>query len=214
MQKDFYKYISFSIIFFLIIIPNTKSEEEINQGGNDRRDDDDRHPDFMKILIDLKEEIQNISKDIAKYDTLIYLLVPGSCLLFLIILSISIYEIVKCCKKKNGDSIETTENGLYLYSKNNSKLKTSSTDSSSPKESQNQELKNSFNSSKMTESNISKDILLKSGIYGNPNSKGNLYESNNVNQEKGEYVAPSIMEVNDNQQGNEEKEKYFTNDGN
>ena len=58
MQKDFYKYISFSIIFFLIIIPNTKSEEEINQGGNDRRDDDDRHPDFMKILIDLKEEIQ------------------------------------------------------------------------------------------------------------------------------------------------------------
>ena len=213
MQKDFYKYISFSIIFFLIIIPNTKSEEEINQGGNGRRDDDDRHPDFMKILIDLKEEIQNISKDIAKYDTLIYLLVPGSCLLFLIILSISIYEIVKCCKKNDGNSIETTENGLYLYSKNNSKLKTSSTDSSSPQESQNNELKNSFNSSKMTESNISKDIL-KSGIYGIQNSKGNYYESNNVNQEKGEYIAPSIMEVNDNQQRNDEKEKYFTNDGN
>jgi len=167
----------------------------------------------MKILIDLKEEIQNISKDIAKYDTLIYLLVPGSCLLFLIILSISIYEIIKCCKKNDGNSIETTENGLYLYSKNNSKLKTSSTDSSSPQESQNNELKNSFNSSKMTESNISKDIL-KSGIYGIQNSKGNYYESNNVNQEKGEYVAPSIMEVNDNQQRNDEKEKYFTNDGN
>lgn len=208
MQKDFYKYISFSIIFLSIIIPNTKSEEEINQGGNGRRDDDDRHPDFMKILIDLKEEIQNISKDIAKYDTLIYLLVPGSCLLFLIILSISIYEIIKCCKKNDGNSIETTENGLYLYSKNNSKLKTSSTDSSSPQESQNNELKNSFNSSKMTESNISKDIL-KSGIYGIQNSKRDYYESN-----KGEYVAPSIMEVNDNQQRNDEKEKYFTNDGN
>ena len=207
MQKDFYKYISFSIIFLSIIIPNAKSDEEINKGGNDRRDDD-RHPDFMKILIDLKEEIQNISKDIAKYDTLIYLLIPGSCLLFLIILSISIYEIIKCCKKNDGNSIETTENGLYLYSKNNSKLKTSSTDSSSPQESQNNELKNSFNSSKMTESNISKDIL-KSGIYGIQNSKRDYYESN-----KGEYVAPYIMEVNDNQQRNDEKEKYFTNDGN
>ena len=212
MKKYFYKYISFQIIFLLIILPNIKGNGVINKDGNGRRDDDGR-PDIMKILIDLKEEIQNISKDIAKYDTLIYLLVPGSCLLFLIILSISIYEIIKCCKKNDGNSIETTENGLYLYSKNNSKLKTSSTDSSRPQERQNNELKNSFNSSKMTESNISKDIL-KSGIYGIQNSKGNYYESNNVNQEKGEYVAPSIMEVNDNQRRNDEKEKYFTNDGN
>ena len=167
----------------------------------------------MKILIDLKEQIQNLNKDIVKYDTLIYLLVPGSCHLFLIILILSIYEIVKYCKKKNGDIMETTENSLYLYSKNNSKLKTSSTDSSSPQESQNQELKNSFNSSKMAESIISKHIL-KSGIYDNPNTKGNYYESNDANQEKGEYVAPSIMEANDNQHRNEEKEKYFTNDGN
>ena len=212
MQKDFYIYISFSIIFLLIIIPNTKGNEEINEGGNGRRDDDGR-PDIMKILIDLKDEIQNLNKDIAKYDTLIYLLVPGSCLLFLILLSLSIYEIVKCCKKKDGDIVETTENGLCLYSKNNSKLKTSSTDSSSPQESQNQELKNSFNSSKMTESIISKHIL-KSGIYDNPNSNENYYESNDANQEKGEYVAPSIMEVNVDQQRNEEKEKYLTNDGN
>ena len=197
MKKYFYKYISFQIIFLLIILPNIKGNGVINKDGNGRRDDDGR-PDIMKILIDLKEEIQNLSRDIAKYDTLIYLLVPVSCLLFLIILGFSIHELVKFCKKDNEDLKESTKNGLYLYSKNISKMKTSSTDLSSSKESQVKDLQNSFNSSKMTESIISKDIL----------------KSYSVNQEKSQYVAPSVKEINDNQQRNDENEKYLTNSGN
>ena len=197
MKKYFYKYISFQIIFLLIILPNIKGNGVINKDGNGRRDDDGR-PDIMKILIDLKEEIQNLSRDIAKYDTLIYLLVPVSCLLFLIILGFSIHELVKFCKKDNEDLKESTKNGLYLYSKNISKMKTSSTDLSSSKESQVKDLQNSFNSSKMTESIISKDIL----------------QSDSVNQEKSQYVAPSVKEINDNQQRNDENEKYLTNSGN
>ena len=197
MKKYFYKYISFQIIFLLIILPNIKGNGVINKDGNGRRDDDGR-PDIMKILIDLKEEIQNLSRDIAKYDTLIYLLVPVSCLLFLIILGFSIHELVKFCKKDNEDLKESTKNGLYLYSKNISKMKTSSTDLSSSKESQVKDLQNSFNSSKMTESIISKDIL----------------QSDSVNQEKSQYVAPSVKETNDNQQRNDENEKYLTNSGN
>ena len=197
MKKYFYKYISFQIIFLLIILPNIKGNGVINKDGNGRRDDDGR-PDIMKILIDLKEEIQNLSRDIAKYDTLIYLLVPVSCLLFLIILGFSIHELVKFCKKDNEDLKESTKNGLYLYSKNISKMKTSSTDLSSSKENQVKDLQNSFNSSKMTESIISKDIL----------------KSDSVNQEKSQYVAPSVKEINDNQQRNDENEKYLTNSRN
>ena len=141
------------------------------------------------------------------------MLVPISCLLFLILIGFSVYEIIKCCKNKDGDLNETTKNGNYLHSENinNSKLKNSSTDSSSVKENQNQEVKNSFHSSKVTESIASKEVL-KSDVFNSRKEKENLNESNNLNPDVGGYVAPSIEEMNKNQQ-NKEEGKFLTNMG-
>ena len=218
MKEGFFKNILLKLIFLLLIISQIKCEEDfLEEGRGGRRDEDedeDDRPDMMKMLEELKAEIQNINKDIAKYDTLIYVLVPVSCLLFLILLGLSAYEIFRCCKKKNeGDLIETTKNGNYLYSENNNftNIKKSSTDSSSLKESQDNEVKNSFHSSKVTESNISKDVL-KSDVFNSRKEKGNINESNNINPENGGYVAPSIEEMNNNQKKKEE-EKFLTNTG-
>ena len=218
MKEGFFKNILLKLFFLLLIISQIKCEEDfLEEGKGGRRDEDedeDDRPDMMKMLEELKAEIQNINKDIAKYDTLIYVLVPVSCLLFLILLGLSAYEIFRCCKKINeGDLIETTKNGNYLYSENNNftKLKNSSTDSSSLKESQDNEVKNSFHSSKITESNISKDVL-KSDVFNSRKEKGNINESNNINPEIGGYVAPSIEEMNNNQKKKEE-EKFLTNTG-
>jgi hypothetical protein len=217
MKEGFFKNILLKLIFLLLIISQIKCEEDfLEEGRGGRRDEDedeDDRPDMMKMLEELKAEIQNINKDIAKYDTLIYVLVPVSCLLFLILLGFSAYEIFRCCKKKEGDLIDTTKNGNYLYSENNNftKLKNSSTDSSSVKENQNQEVKNSFHSSKVTESIASKEVL-KSDIFNSRKEKGNLNESNNLNPDVGGYVAPSIEEMNKNQQ-NKEEGKFLTNMG-
>ena len=140
-------------------------------------------------------------------------MVPVSCLLFLILLGLSAYEIFRSCKKKQAELNEETKNGNYLYSENNNftKLKNSSTDSSSVKENQNQEVKNSFHSSKVTESIASKEVL-KSDVFNSRKEKGNLNESNNLNPDVGGYVAPSIEEMNKNQQ-NKEEGKFLTNMG-
>ena len=217
MKEGFFKNNLLKLIFVLLIISQIKCEEDfLEEGRGGRRDEDedeDDRPDMMKMLEELKAEIQNINKDIAKYDTLIYVLVPVSCLLFLFLLGFSAYEIFRCCKKKEGDLIDTTKNGNYLYSENNNftKLKNSSTDSSSVKENQNQEVKNSFHSSKVTESIASKEVL-KSDVFNSRKEKGNLNESNNLNPDVGGYVAPSIEEMNKNQQ-NKEEGKFLTNMG-
>ena len=215
MKEGFYN-IWFLLIFLLMIISKIKSEEDFldeDRGRREDEDEDDDRPDMMKVLEELKAQIQDLNKDIAKYDTLIYILVPVSCLLFLILLGLSAYEIFRSCKKKQAELNEETKNGNYLYSENNnfSKLKNSSTDSSSVKENQNQEVKNSFHSSKVTESIASKEVL-KSDIFNSRKEKGNLNESNNLNPDVGGYVAPSIEEMNKNQQ-NKEEGKFLTNMG-
>ena len=215
MKEGFYN-IWFLLIFLLMIISKIKSEEDFldeDRGRREEEDEDDDHPDMMKVLEELKAQIQDLNKDIAKYDTLIYILVPVSCLLFLILLGLSAYEIFRSCKKKQAELNEETKNGNYLYSENNNftKLKNSSTDSSSVKENQNQEVKNSFHSSKVTESIASKEVL-KSDVFNSRKEKGNLNESNNLNNEMGGYVAPSIEEMNKNQQ-NKEEGKFLTNMG-
>ena len=199
-----------------MIISKIKSEEDFldeDRGRREDEDEDDDRPDMMKVLEELKAQIQDLNKDIAKYDTLIYILVPVSCLLFLILLGLSAYEIFRSCKKKQAELNEETKNGNYLYSENNNftKLKNSSTDSSSVKENQNQEVKNSFHSSKVTESIASKEVL-KSDVFNSRKEKGNLNESNNLNPDVGGYVAPSIEEMNKNQQ-NKEEGKFLTNMG-
>jgi hypothetical protein len=199
-----------------MIISKIKSQEDFldeDRGRREDEDEDDDRPDMMKVLEELKAQIQDLNKDIAKYDTLIYILVPVSCLLFLILLGLSAYEIFRSCKKKQAELNEETKNGNYLYSENNNftKLKNSSTDSSSVKENQNQEVKNSFHSSKVTESIASKEVL-KSDVFNSRKEKGNLNESNNLNPDVGGYVAPSIEEMNKNQQ-NKEEGKFLTNMG-
>lgn len=215
MKEGFYN-IWFLLIFLLMIISKIKSQEDFldeDRGRREDEDEDDDRPDMMKVLEELKAQIQDLNKDIAKYDTLIYILVPVSCLLFLILLGLSAYEIFRSCKKKQAELNEETKNGNYLYSENNNftKLKNSSTDSSSVKENQNQEVKNSFHSSKVTESIASKEVL-KSDIFNSRKEKGNLNESNNLNPDVGGYVAPSIEEMNKNQQ-NKEEGKFLTNMG-
>lgn len=215
MKEGFYN-IWFLLIFLLMIISKIKSQEDFldeDRGRREDEDEDDDRPDMMKILEELKAQIQDLNKDIAKYDTLIYILVPVSCLLFLILLGLSAYEIFRSCKKKQAELNEETKNGNYLYSENNNftKLKNSSTDSSSVKENQNQEVKNSFHSSKVTESIASKEVL-KSDVFNSRKEKGNLNESNNLNPDVGGYVAPSIEEMNKNQQ-NKEEGKFLTNMG-
>lgn len=215
MKEGFYN-IWFLLIFLLMIISKIKSQEDFldeDRGRREDEDEDDDRPDMMKVLEELKAQIQDLNKDIAKYDTLIYILVPVSCLLFLILLGLSAYEIFRSCKKKQAELNEETKNGNYLYSENNNftKLKNSSTDSSSVKEKQNQEVKNSFHSSKVTESIASKEVL-KSDVFNSRKEKGNLNESNNLNPDVGGYVAPSIEEMNKNQQ-NKEEGKFLTNMG-
>ena len=216
MKEGFYN-IWFLLIFLLMIISKIKSQEDFldeDRGRREDEDEDDDRPDMMKVLEELKAQIQDLNKDIAKYDTLIYILVPVSCLLFLILLGLSAYEIFRSCKKKQAELNEETKNGNYLYSENNNftKLKNSSTDSSSVKENQNQEVKNSFHSSKVTESIASKEVL-KSDVFNSRKEKGNLNESNNLNPDVGGYVAPSIEEMNKNQQNKEEEGKFLTNMG-
>ena len=215
MKEGFYN-IWFLLIFLLMIISKIKSQEDFldeDRGRREDEDEDDDRPDMMKVLEELKAQIQDLNKDIAKYDTLIYILVPVSCLLFLILLGLSAYEIFRSCKKKQAELNEETKNGNYLYSENNNftKLKNSSTDSSSVKENQNQEVKNSFHSSKVTESIASKEVL-KSDVFNSRKEKGNLNVSNNLNPDVGGYVAPSIEEMNKNQQ-NKEEGKFLTNMG-
>jgi len=215
MKEGFYN-IWFLLIFLLMIISKIKSQEDFldeDRGRREDEDEDDDRPDMMKVLEELKAQIQDLNKDIAKYDTLIYILVPVSCLLFLILLGLSAYEIFRSCKKKQAELNEETKNGNYLYSENNNftKLKNSSTNSSSVKENQNQEVKNSFHSSKVTESIASKEVL-KSDVFNSRKEKGNLNESNNLNPDVGGYVAPSIEEMNKNQQ-NKEEGKFLTNMG-
>ena len=215
MKEGFYN-IWFLLIFLLMIISKIKSQEDFldeDRGRREDEDEDDDRPDMMKVLEELKAQIQDLNKDIAKYDTLIYILVPVSCLLFLILLGLSSYEIFRSCKKKQAELNEETKNGNYLYSENNNftKLKNSSTDSSSVKENQNQEVKNSFHSSTVTESIASKEVL-KSAVFNSRKEKGNLNESNNLNPDVGGYVAPSIEEMNKNQQ-NKEEGKFLTNMG-
>ena len=209
MNGFFHKITFLQIRFFIFILFQIKSFEQIIEKKSDKKDDDDdRDPDdMMKTLQELKSEIQNLTKDIAKYDTLIYLLVPAACLLFLILASFSIYEIIKGCKKKPIDLIETNKPTNYVYSEtisNSSKTKDSLKNSTNSKENQNMEVHNSITSSKDTDSNEKKNKL--NPYANNRTGKENFKESKNIGESG--YVAPSIEEIKNNT-----NQKYMTNTG-
>ena len=221
MKKYFYRITLFQIKLLFFIISEIKSVENIlkenhfNQSDKDDDDDDDNPPDMMKILEDLKNDIQNLSKDIAKYDTLIYVFIPTIAVLFLIIIGIIIYEVIKCCRKDEGDLIEPFKASNLIYgdenNNNSSKLKNSSTNSSGSNDSKDKKIKNSFHSSKLTESNVSKDVLKSNlNISAKDKEKESIKVSNSLNNnDEGNngYVAPPIEDINNN------GEKFLTNNG-
>jgi hypothetical protein len=77
MKNFFYKYIFFVAKILLFIIPEIKSQDR----KTDKTDDKDI-PDDMELLENLKIEIKEITKEIAKYDTLIYILIPNAIFYF------------------------------------------------------------------------------------------------------------------------------------
>ena len=83
----------FQFNFLIFILSQIKCEENFteNKRDIDRSDinpkpEPEPQPDMIEVLEELKEDIQNISKEIAQYDTLIYILIPFATLLFLIYL--------------------------------------------------------------------------------------------------------------------------------
>jgi len=74
------------IIFFIL---------QLNSFVKNQKTDGRVIPDNMKVLEHLRFELQEINTEIAKFDTLIYILIPT-----VIILILTIYEIIKCARKK------------------------------------------------------------------------------------------------------------------
>ena len=178
-------------IFFIIPRINSFNRDEKSDGP-------DRQPDNMKILEELKSELQVITTEIAKFDTIIYILIPTTIILFLIIIGFSIYEIIKCMRKK-----ET----LLIDEKNITKKK-------SNKNSNNNEIKNSFHSSMVTDS-VNSNNLKQSEVLNSLNANIDVKDSNNNSNNKDRSLsgceAPLIQELKP--QMNKEEEKFFTNNG-
>ena len=150
----------FQFNFLIFILSQIKCEENFTKNKRDTDKSDinphpepEPQPDMIEVLEELKEDIQNISKEIAQYDTLIYILIPFATLLFLIFGAFILYEIIKCCKKKESELNEETKNSSFVRSDNNnlSKSKNSLTDSSSLRNDKNNQVKNSFQYSKESE---------------------------------------------------------------
>ena len=152
---------------------------------------------MMKILEELKGEIQNINKDLAKYDTLIYILAPTSCLLFLILIGFTIYEIIKCCKSIKGELIETSKNRNYTHIDNNQNDYYQIKYFPDEQTGQNEEIQNSNSSSKYSKKSNLKAILI-----------SNKYHVNDVIvEESNESVGLSA----DDYKQDDKKEKFITN---
>ena len=155
---------------------------------------------MMKILEELKGEIQNINKDLAKYDTLIYILAPTSCLLFLILIGLAIYEIIKCCKATKGELIETSKNRNYTHTDyNNQNYYYQIKYFPDEQTVQNDEIQNSNRSSKFSKKTNQKVILI-----------SNKYRVNDIIvEESNESVG---LSADDYKQDNK-NEKFLTNKG-
>lgn len=211
MKEYSYKriFLLFFYYQFFALIAQTKCSNMFAKIRNGENKKDDPSPqDMMKELEALKVDIQSLTKDVAKYNTLIYILMPTAIILFLIFVGFLIYEIVKSCKKKSQDLNTQNRNSNAIYEDNLNKIKTySTTDSTSLKISRNNDVKNSFTSTNVYENDTS---LKNQNIFNSFQQNGNIEKSNNFKETKNNgYEAPVIEEHNDNQQ----EEKYFTNNG-
>lgn len=166
--------------------------------------------DFNPHLKDLMEKYDESMKDSQIYKTIINVLIGTNIFLFIIILSLAIYEIVNCQQKRklqilyiNSFSKKSTYN-----TSNNSNIQASehSSGNSNIKNSS-----NSFNSSKVLDSvRSSNDDDNK--ISNNSYQKPDLKESTNSFRDRSNsgYEAPIIK--SDSEQKKEDN--VFTNEGN
>ena len=199
-MKKFKKNI-FQIIYILFIIARTKCFNKDDKNGGS-----DGPPDNMKVLEELKNELQMITTEIAKFETIIYILIPTAIILFLILLGLTIYEIVKCMHKKETILIDDKKYFSQL-------LDSSSDSSSQKKKSNNNEIKNSFHSSTVTES-INSNNLKQSEVFNSLNDNINIKDSNinsSNNRSLSGCEAPLVQELKP--QLNKEENKFYTNDG-
>ena len=200
-------YISIIFPILLITIINSKYQ---TKSSNDKREEQD----MMEKLQELEEDIKDLNKDIAKYDTLIYILIPTVCILVIIFIAILIYELIKRCNnRENKQKIIETTGYTKTFDPDNynySEIKDTTTNTTSPKGTDS--VQNSLQAS-----NMSKE--LDSNKYNNDsnniqNEKPKLKESNNINNIKdismSGAVAPAIQDTLTYTNKNDE---FFTNKG-
>lgn len=191
----------FQIINILFIIERTKCFNIDGKNGGS-----DGPPDNMKVLEELKNELQMITTEIAKFETIIYILIPTAIILFLILFGLTIYEIIKCLRKKETILIDDKKYFSQL-------LDSSSDSSSQKKKSNNNEIKNSFHSSTVTDS-INSNNLKQSEVLNSLNDNINVKDSNikaSNNRSLSGCEAPLVQELKP--QWNKEENKFYTNDG-
>ena len=191
----------FQIINILFIIARTKCFNKDDKNGGS-----EGPPDNMKVLEELKNELQMITTEIAKFETIIYILIPTAIILFLILLGLTIYEIIKCLRKKETILIDDKKYFSQL-------LDSSSDSSSQKKKSNNNEIKNSFHSSTVTDS-INSNNLKQSEVLNSLNDNINVKDSNikvSNNRSLSGCEAPLVQELKP--QWNKEENKFYTNDG-
>ena len=199
-----------SIIFQILLITIINSKYQTNN-YNDKREEQE----MMEKLQELEEDIKDLNKDIAKYDTLIYILIPTVCILVLIFIIILVCELIKRCNNRENKNKITETTGYYTKTfdpdnYNYSEIKDTTTNTTSPKGTDS--VQNSLQAS-----NLSKE--LGSNNYNNDdnniqNEKPKLKESNNINNIKdismSGAVAPAIKDTLTYTNKNEE---FFTNKG-
>ena len=158
-----------------------------------KKDDDFIIPEILEELENLKSDIQDLSKDIAKYDTLIYVLIPTAIILFLIFIGLLTFEIVKKCRKKSQSINEQNRNSSDIYADNNNNQYINSENLKT-----NQILfsKSSLSSSDVYESN---DISKTQNFLNQQNE--NIEESKDFNKGNiNSFEAPVIGNSNNNKQ--------------
>lgn len=162
---------------------------------------DDIPHELLEELENLKSEIQDLSKNISKYDTLIYVLIPTAIILFLIFIGLLIYEIIKKCRKKSQNLNKQKRNSVVLYEDNNNQY----INTENLQITQKCFSKSSLSSTNLYESN---DISRTQNFLNQRNE--NIVESKEYNKENiNSFEAPVIGGSNNNQQD----ENFLTNSG-
>ena len=203
MKEYSYKCIFFLFFYYQICLLQSALCKKIKKDKYEQDRKEDSPIDYREQLETLKGDIQTLTKDIAKYNTLIYIFIPTASILFLIFIGLLTYEIVKRCRKKPQNLNDQNRYADGIYSDNNN---IQSNFSGSLDVSRTNFTKNTLTSTNVYES----DSFLKNQNNLN-NQNENIEEpndSNNVNISG--YEAPAIDISNNN---NQQEEKFLTNKG-